>query len=175
MRGNRNKKRRATYRSYLLRAVISGQYLSPTSRPSRFYFTPGSRSIKREKKPAAIVYGVNFTSVFHTHARRSALMDFHLSPLPTHPALIIRGMRTSARGMPGYAGEFMTSTKTDASRCKTARVVRDDSRRSRRNRRRLDARGIISAIAPQLGVLQRRERDRRLRRREPRRIIVDQF
>lgn len=66
------------------------------------------------KKPATIVFGVNFTSAFHTHARRSTLMDFHLSPVPTHPALIIRGMRTTnAQGMPGYAVEFMTSTETD--------------------------------------------------------------
>lgn len=69
-----------------------------------------------DKKPAAIVYGVNFTSAFHTHARCSALMDFHLSPLPTHPALIIRGMRTNTRGMPGYAVEFMTSMETAAQR-----------------------------------------------------------
>lgn len=51
--------------------------------------------IKQKKKTAAaaIAYEVNFTSAFH-NARRSLLMDFHLSPLPTHPALIIRGMRT---------------------------------------------------------------------------------
>lgn len=104
------------------------------------------------------MYGVNFTSAFHTHARRSALMDFHLSPLPTHPALIIRGMRTtSAQGMPGYAVEFMTSTETDTP---VYRTVQDNLRRSRRNRRRLSARGIILTITPQLDAL-RRGRDRR--------------
>lgn len=74
-------------------------------------------------------------------------MDLHLSPLPTHPALIIRGMRTSTRGMSGYRVEFMMPTRRRA----LGGVAQDSSSRSRRNRRRLDAREIIPAITLRLG------------------------
>lgn len=151
-------------RTFFAQIYLSGFLLLP-ARP-----VPTSPRLASDKKPAAIVYGVNFTSAFHTHARRSALMDFHLSPLPTHPALIIRGMRTSTWGMPGCAVEFMTSTETDAGIARHARQLAAISKKSAAIRRVWDnfsdhvtirCSSIVNAIG---------EANRHPRRHKPRRI-----
>lgn len=125
------------------------------------------------------MYGVNFTSAFHIHARRSALMDFHLSPLPTHLTLIIRGMRTNTRekrrggeGMPGYAVKFMTSANISVGITRFARRLAAISMKLATIRHSWDNFSDYASIRSSSALLMNAigETDRNPRRCKPRRI-----